>query len=255
MPDLRGWFNFAKVYDWVVEHFAEELRREAAGSPDTSIAVAPVLVEVGVFKGASLIHLCRRLLEEMGGGFELFAVDTWEMKYVGGEGCGPEYNLQIDELVKAGKRVLDVFIDNLKFFEIQDHVEIMCMDSARAIPVIKFADFVFIDGDHNTQSVIQDIQQWKEKCTILAGHDAYQSSVREALEYCFGVNGYYASVDSGGCWTTHPELGEFIVGLSRGTEHERHAIVKGKSNGKTRSAGKSEFQKDAKGLHHCTNAQ
>lgn len=43
-------------------------------------------------------------------------------------------------------------------------------------------DFVFIDADHSTKAVIDDINAWKSKTRFLLGHDADWESVRRALE-------------------------------------------------------------------------
>jgi len=225
MIDLRGWFNFRPVYDWVADHFSEAEKKCDVGTGSTSVVTAPVLVEVGVWKGTSIIHLCKQLLDRMGCNFELYAVDTFEISFADGTNGGDEYNLQIKEMLAANRTLLDVFGENIKAFDLEDHIEILCMDSVRAVPVIRGADFVFIDGDHTTEAVISDINAWKGRTGILAGHDAYQDSVRDALVACFGENGYWASINSGGCWTTHPLLGEHIVGLSEGTDCEE-AIVR-----------------------------
>ena len=232
MADIRGWFNFREVYEWVVNHFCDLQRSTINGDGDTSVCVAPVFVEIGVWKGASIIHLCRQLLECYGSNFELFAVDNFSMQSVGPLDGGDEYNLQLQELRSSNMTLLDLFVGNVKDFELEDFIQIMHMDSVFSASAIKSADFVFIDGDHSFEGVTRDIKAWRGRTGILAGHDAYQDGVRDALVASFGEKGYFASVGSGGCWTTHPLLGEYIVGLSAGTESEKDTVRKENSNAK-----------------------
>lgn len=239
MADLRGWFNFRKVYDWVAQEF-----RVSEPIGDTCVTITPRFVEIGVWKGASIIHLCQRLIEVRGTDFDLFAVDPWYDVPAGRTKGEKEASLQVAELQQRGATVRDVFVDNLRDFGLEDQVSIMPMEGAQAAPLISEADFVFLDGDHRTDAVITDIQSWQDRVGILAGHDAYQGSVREALEHCFGRDGYWASTASGGCWTTYRKLGEYIVGLPCGDSFDSTVIPQESRNGEA-------VQNDAQRVRHC----
>lgn len=50
-------------------------------------------------------------------------------------------------------------------------------------------DFVFVDADHSTEGVLEDIRAWTPKIRPgggLFGHDIHMETVRQAVERCFG---------------------------------------------------------------------
>jgi len=67
------------------------------------------------------------------------------------------------------------------------HIVTLELPSIKAAKVVKDTDVVFIDADHQYQSVHDDILAWQGKCKVLCGHD-YQPHwagvVRAVDELC-----------------------------------------------------------------------
>ena len=73
-------------------------------------------------------------------------------------------------------------------------------EAATSVPD-RSLDFVFIDADHSTESVIKDISDWKPKLRlggILCGHDGNKSSVRNALDTA--LDKWRLCRNSQNCW-------------------------------------------------------
>ncbi len=67
----------------------------------------------------------------------------------------------------------------------------------------KLLDVVFIDGSHETQAVVSDINYWRGRVKqdgFLCGHDRGHPQVREALRKCFGAGGWKEPKDTGSIW-------------------------------------------------------
>ena len=131
----------------------------------------PMVVEIGSWSGFSTALLAN----EIQGKGKVFAVDHWlgNPKTVTGE--------------EAGLRdVYGMFKSNLIRMGLWDTVNPMVMDSETAASICRdgILDFVFIDADHQYESIKQDIELWLPKVKkggILAGHDAefYYSKLSE----------------------------------------------------------------------------
>lgn len=190
--DLQGWFSYDWLYDWAARNAGRDSR-------------IPTFVEVGVWKGASISHLCQRLLVEKRRPFRLCAVDTWSMDPAS-EANGVQNSFLAD--LRADNRTLyGVYNENMATLGIRHLITDYRMTSIQAVNLIKQADFVFIDGDHSADAVAADVEAWRPKAAILAGHDADESSVAAGLDRALGPGNWYF-LQFLRCWTTCRELSE-----------------------------------------------
>ncbi len=69
-------------------------------------------------------------------------------------------------------------------------IEMSSLEAARVYPELR-ADWVFIDGSHEFQDVVNDIEAWRPRARrFLMGHDIQMPAVRAALEDR-NLNWYY----------------------------------------------------------------
>lgn len=123
-----------------------------------------VCVELGVWKGESLIYLLNELHLLHGEDFQLFAIDLWDKLSADTNG----ENLQ--------KQSYKLFLENLNNTQLKQYVTIIKNDTAKSAKPFKdkSVDMVFIDASHDFYSVCRDIDAWLPKIKmggIIAGHD------------------------------------------------------------------------------------
>ncbi len=161
--------------------------------------------ELGVFDGRTFLHLlwqCPHL--------ELIGVDVWDMPGFtegptkSGERCFCEYcaetrvthrALAMKTITVAGlrKRVMrESAIYGSRAVILQERT------ADAALGVDQSLDFVFVDGDHSTEGVLDDIDHWVPKIKIggrLIGHDFNMQSVRNAVLQIFPLEKVYTEDD------------------------------------------------------------
>jgi hypothetical protein len=198
-----GWFNFADLYDQVVERLAADSVK------------CPRLAEVGVFAGASVTHLARQLLVHFPDGFGLFAVDHWDDGPPGD--CNNEQTRAMADLLANGLTLRGVYEAHVLQAGCRHYITDVPGDSVGVAEQFEpdSLDFVFIDADHSVEGVRRDVEAWVPRARILAGHDLCMPSVREGLALALpGVTIYeMPHVD---CWTTDRRLAEAVNALPRG---------------------------------------
>lgn len=134
--NIKGWFDFQSIYSDAVK-----------GAKD-----GDHFVEVGCYLGKSTAFMAVEIINS--GKQILFdCVDTWEGKEWG---------------------VYDQFADNTQ--KVSGAINIIRKPSTEAAKdyADNSLDFVFIDADHEYESVVEDINAWHPKVKIggvLAGHD------------------------------------------------------------------------------------
>jgi len=115
--------------------------------------------ELGVHQGVTysyLMHNCP--------GLTLYGIDTWAVDYA---------NVWYEDLLEEFKDNDKAVLIKESTFTAHEHIE----DGS--------LDFVFIDADHETESVKKDIMNWYFKIKpggYLCGHDIDQERVRKAVE-------------------------------------------------------------------------
>jgi predicted O-methyltransferase YrrM len=129
--DLQGWNS-------VHPYLTEAIDRHRPG----------VVVEVGVWKGASACTMARRI-RELGCDGAVIAVDTWR-------GSAEHWPPASD--------LYDRFLSNVVAERLRDYIVPLPLDSASAANLLAMheiqADVIHIDGAHDYLSVITDLHRW-----------------------------------------------------------------------------------------------
>lgn len=173
------WFDYEEFYDFIANKNFKKL------------------VEVGVWKGHSIIYLANRLLKLKNIDFDLYAVDIWE-------------EADCMNFISYYKYSYEIFLENLKRNNLIDLIKILKTDSLKASSLFKKEeiDFVFIDANHNFINVINDIIHWFPKIKdkgIIAGHDYYEATADVSKVVDFLTKHKYFSninITEGGVWWT-----------------------------------------------------
>lgn len=144
------------------------------------------MVELGNYYGWSACFLCneRKAYDD---NFIVYAVDLHDMPLVE-ESLGTGYA----EADFMRKRQFRLFRTNVKKHNLQDYISVIksCSWEAAALFEDNSLDFVFVDADHQYESVKKDIIAWYPKLKaggIMAGHDYISKfGVAEAVNSFFG---------------------------------------------------------------------
>jgi len=131
------------------------------------------LLELGSWKGRSICSVAQQLIER---DIKVSIVDTFQ----GTESEGDAH--------KEAKEVdlMGIFINNIKNFGIDDRITIIKNRTDDAVKEFenKSFDLIFVDADHQEESVLKDINNYRPKLKndgIIAGHDWVWESVRKAI--------------------------------------------------------------------------
>lgn len=172
--NTNNWFDFSLFYDKVsqVKHFN-------------------TFVELGVWKGHSVCYLGNKLKEKQN--IKIYAVDLWE----------DTYKYENTDLAVQKPYLFDIFTENVKRNNLQNLITPIKCTSWEASKKFENSsvDFVFIDADHEYDSVKKDIEHWLPKVKakgIIAGHDYFNPcGVKQAVDEMFkGSNIQFC----GNCW-------------------------------------------------------
>lgn len=153
------WFNYQKFYSFISEKKFK------------------TLVEVGVWKGHSISYLARKM-KENNTNCRIYAVDLWENTY---KWEGNDY------LRNQLPIIYDIYNENLKINGVRDLITDIKEISWNAASHFEdgSVDFVFIDADHEYDSVCKDIKAWMPKIRkggIISGHDYFNPcGVKDAV--------------------------------------------------------------------------
>jgi len=144
-------------------------------------------VEIGSWKGLSSSIIAR--YSDL-----LYCVDTWQ-------GAMNEEHMVAEASLRS---VLEIFRSNMKNLNLTEKVKPMVMTSAQAqkIFIPGIIDFIYIDGDHSYEAVMEDFN-WFEKLmpgAIMAGHDndSAHPGVQRALKESFGDS--FKAMDKSSVW-------------------------------------------------------
>ena len=177
--DTQGWGDY---HPYLIDHM----------QPGTS----PIIVEIGVWKGASTIAMSKQM-QALGSTGTIIAIDTWL-----GAADHWTHGDWIDHLgLDHGYPSLNrKFMANIVNAGFERYVVPLPLDSINAAEVLKFhgiqADVIHIDAGHEYQSVISDIKAWWPILTpggLLIGDDYYPKDgwpgVKQAFDEFFGPLG------------------------------------------------------------------
>lgn len=139
-------------------------------------------VELGVYRGENLYRLMRACPALLMVGIDLWAPYGSGVRQDKVTGETTYNNTEAREAYRLAKSVQHEIGDRLTLIQCDTVLAAANFDA-------ETFDFVFIDADHKTLSVIQDIEAWRPKIKpggALLGHDSNWTSVRQALATCFG---------------------------------------------------------------------
>lgn len=140
--NAEGFFNFHGYYNKIINSASQGQR----------------FVEVGTYKGKSILYLAEGL-KEKSVEVELYGVDTL---------------LGSEEHKDAKNEILTKYFDNIE--PLRDQITTIVTTSLQASKLFEneSLDFVFIDASHDYENVKADILAWMPKVKkggILSGHD------------------------------------------------------------------------------------
>lgn len=174
--NIQGWFNYESTFLKAVSKFP-------SGSK---------FVEIGSWKGSSSAFMCVEIANS-NKNIEFYCVDTWE--------GSPEH-------VPMGfdvSNLFEEFTNNMK--PVENFYKPMKMKSVDAAKHFEdnSLDFIYIDGCHEYECVLEDIKAWLPKIKkdgIFAGHDFDWPGVKKAVDEIFDQNILvkYDGVGNGPTW-------------------------------------------------------
>lgn len=162
----EDWFNYQRFYDEIASKKFN------------------VLVELGTWKGHSISYLGKKLLEQSYD-FKLYGVDLFDDSYIHTK----EGN---SHLASQMKYIYDVYNQNLIDAGVREVIKDIKGNTWEVASQFEdnSVDFVFIDADHNYESVKKDILSWLPKMKkggIMSGHDYFNNTcgVKQAVDEIF----------------------------------------------------------------------
>lgn len=170
-PDLQGWDSQNAVFRTVIEARRPKL-----------------IVEVGTWKGASAIHMAS-ICRELGLSTEIVCVDTWLgnwQHWSRKEGVGSRQDLR---LVNGYPHLYYQFMSNVVsegYSHIITPLPLTGVAGAKLFAHYRIRpDVIYIDGDHEYESVIWDLRGWLAVLAedgILMGDDYNWPGVKRAAD-------------------------------------------------------------------------
>jgi len=162
MKNFPEWFDFADFYDFIANRFNEG-----------------IFVEIGTWKGLSITYLAKKVQHKP---IIIYGIDTFK-------GTPGEHDEDIDII---NGTLYDTYLKNTASYSA---IHTLIADSHKVYASFEdeSIDFLFIDGDHHYESVIQDLKNWFPKIKqggIISGHDyAYggECGVIPAVDGFFGT--------------------------------------------------------------------
>lgn len=145
-----NWFNYQEFYDMVAN------KKEYK-----------IYVEVGVWKGHSISYLANKIKKTNKENIKIYAVDLFEDSYQW------ENNTNLNSQFPI---IYEIYNKNLSLSETRDDIIDLKGFSWEMSSNFedKSIDFIYIDADHEYESVVKDINAWLPKLKIggmISGHD------------------------------------------------------------------------------------
>mgnify|MGYP003672244288 CR=1 FL=1 len=168
--DTDCWFNYADFYEWISQQDYK------------------TFIEVGVWKGHSIMYLAQLLKLKEDPSIEIYAVDLFDetYKYDG-------VNHGTTELRDQKKYLFEIYKHNMKRAGVEDIVKPLKGMSWEMADKFEddSIDFVFLDAGHDYDECTKDLKAYWPKVKeggILSGHDWKNlgCGVRKAVQDFFG---------------------------------------------------------------------
>ncbi len=166
---IEGWFDFADVYNEMVEKFRDGGR----------------FVEVGCWLGCSSVYLLERIIETEAN-IKVDFIDTWM-----GDPDVEYQQRRIQEMTPEG--FYNQFVSNITSVDPElKHCNIIKANSLDAVAQYdnESLDFVYLDDSHYYEQIATEIPEWLDKVKVggfLGGHDYEQAHVSKAVHEALGV--------------------------------------------------------------------
>lgn len=161
---IHGWFDFQNLYTKMVNDHPTESH----------------FVEVGAYYGKSAAYMAVEIANS-GKNIKFDVVDTWRGSPEHQEGGWDHREDMVNDTA------YDVFLENMKPAEgYYNPVKLASLEAAKLYED-RSLDFVYIDANHEYESIRDDIEAWLPKVKIggyIGGHD-----------YVRGKYGVYRAVD------------------------------------------------------------
>jgi predicted O-methyltransferase YrrM len=176
----HNWFDYADFYD------------EMAARPDFK-----VYVELGCWKGHSVCHLAKRLKDKKDA--VVYAVDYWD---------SADTLEALNYLPEDSPSLYAIYNRNLEIAGVRCLVQDIkgCSWETASRFKDESVDFVYLDADHSTESVMRDIKAWWPKLKpmgiMAGGHDYNWDTVRSAVRNVFNDGEYGIQ---GNVWIVHKQ--------------------------------------------------
>lgn len=153
--DIQGWFDFEHIYDKI----AAEIR------PDG------IAIELGVWKGKSLIYLANKMIEVGKPHVQVIGIDAFKND----EWDGYLRIQQKDREDGEVRSIIEQCQENL-IEHCRQVPELVMMDSIEAASLFKdeSVDFIFVDDKHTSDHIRLELEVWRPKVRKgrwIAGHD------------------------------------------------------------------------------------
>jgi hypothetical protein len=136
-------------------------------------------VEIGVWRGHNALNILQNLDIKM-----LYLVDSYILY--------PEYNqneisshINMEANQAEARELLEPYADRITWVIKKAH------DATDDIP--SNLDFVYIDGNHSTDAIIQDMVDWFQKVKsggFFSGHDIWKPEMRSSIDKFARIRGY-----------------------------------------------------------------
>lgn len=178
--EIQGWCDYDDLYS----QFSEILNDSCT------------FVEVGVWKGRSVCFLGQQL-KIRNKNPQIFAVDTYKGSL--------NESVHQEEVLELGGSTLPLFKSYLEDLGLSNMIT--PIEKTSELASEDFADnsidVIFIDGDHDYEAVLNDLNKWfpkMKKNSIMSGHDFGGESVRKAVLEFFANKTNQVYHVSSCCW-------------------------------------------------------
>jgi predicted O-methyltransferase YrrM len=158
---IPGWFNYAEMYDLAIENIPENGK----------------FLEIGCFLGKSTHYLCTNLINAGREDVTVYGLDTFR---------GSTEHKFLDKITEDGS-FYETTKQNLQYFIGRNQCHLIESRSDNQETIDRFEDKTFdvimVDGAHEYDAVLEDIQNWWPKVKdggIMLLDDMYMESVKQA---------------------------------------------------------------------------